>query len=339
MAVVNCRRAWVETFNLALAKPLQIGAASVRARRGCTLHIEDEQGRRGSGECAPLPGLHGETLDAAAAQLEEVALTCRRMNLDQGASPQERGDLLPSVHFALDMACQSWRWRTEAKPQTAPPRVTLNGLVWAQESDLLDEAERLIGCGYRSIKIKVGRQSLDQDISRVGKLKQHVAGRALLRLDGNRAWSTPEACRFGATVGSEGIDYIEEPLRDPGDHTRFWKQTGIRVGLDETLAESPSGEVSVGDAIAALIIKPALLGPLQRTVQLIRLAKSRGIDAVLSSVFESPLALRFYARLAQSEGIGATPQGLDTWRCFAEEKNLKTPIIENGCMTWTEDGI
>ena len=338
MAVVNCRRAWVETFDLALARPLQIGAASIRSRRGCYLHIEDEQGLRGSGECAPLPGLHGETLAAAAAQLGEVALTCPGMDLDQGASPRERGDLLPSVHFALTMACQSWRWQQEAKPQAVSPGVLLNGLVWAQECDLLDEVERLLGRGYRSIKVKVGRQSLDQDISRVHALKQHVAGRALLRLDGNRAWSTPEACRFGAAVGSEGIDYIEEPLRDPGDHTRFWQQTGIRVGLDETLAESPSSEVPVGDAIAALIIKPALLGPLQRTLQLIRLAQSRGIDAVLSSVFESPLALRFYARLAQSEGIAATPQGLDTWRCFAEHKDLRTLIIENGCMTWTEDG-
>lgn len=338
MAVVNCRRAWVETFNLALTRPLQIGETSIRSRRGCYLHVEDEQGRRVSGECAPLPGLHGETLEAAAAQLEEVASTCRGMNLEQGASAPERADLLPSVHFALTMACQSWRWREEAKDQAVSPGVLLNGLVWARECDLFDAVERLLGCGYRSIKVKVGRQSLDQDISRVHKLKQHVAGRALLRLDGNRAWSTQAACRFGAAVGPEGIDYIEEPLRDPGDHTRFWKKTGIRIGLDETLAELPPGEVQVGDAIAALILKPALLGPLRRTLQLIRLAKSRGIDAVLSSVYESPLALRFYARLAQSEGIGATPQGLDTWRCFAEDKCLRTLIIENGCMTWTEDG-
>lgn len=335
MAVVKCRRAWVETYDRALARPLRIGKASIRSRRGCYLHLEDEQGRRVSGECAPLPGLHRETFDAAAAQLEEMASTCRGMDLEPGAPAQERADLLPSVHFALTMACQSWQWRQEATPRAVSPGVALNGLVWAGDGDLFKEVDRLLDCGYRSVKVKVGRQSLDQDISRIGGLKQHVAGRALLRLDGNRAWSTQEACRFGAAVGSEGIDYIEEPLRDPGDHTRFWRQTGIRVGLDETLAESTANDAFAGAAIAALILKPALLGPLQRTLRFIRLAKSRGIDAVLSSVYESPLALHFYARLAQSEEIGATPQGLDTWRCFAEDQDLGPLIIKNGCMTWT----
>ena len=39
-----------------------------------------------------------------------------------------------------------------------------------------------------------------------------------------------------------------------------------------------------------------------------------GIPAVLSSVFESPVALGFYARLAMAHGLEHHAHGLDTWR-------------------------
>ncbi|MFM9093065.1 MAG: o-succinylbenzoate synthase, partial [Verrucomicrobiota bacterium] len=41
-------------------------------REGLLLRIEDDAGRCGWGECAPLPGWTAETVDAAAAALREL---------------------------------------------------------------------------------------------------------------------------------------------------------------------------------------------------------------------------------------------------------------------------
>jgi len=88
----------------------------------------------------------------------------------------------------------------------------------------------------------------------------------------------------------------------------------MRVALDESLYDGviPNGMLDKG--IGAFVLKPAIIGDLSRVKGLIDLAGQLGIPAVLSSVFESPVALRFYARLACAHGLQRYAHGLDTWR-------------------------
>ena len=81
------------------------------------------------------------------------------------------------------------------------------------------------------------------------------------------------------------------------------------VAWDESLrsAEPPSG-------VAALILKPAILGGIKKTQAWMQWAQARDIQVVLSSCFEGPRALQSYARLAHQHHLNDIPQGLDTWR-------------------------
>ena len=183
--------------------------------------------------------------------------------------------------------------------------VALNGLL----GDECDSWTSLMAEGYRCLKVKVGRQSLGRDIERINAIKARMQGKATLRLDANRAWTLEQACEFGRAVGPEGIDYIEEPTRRYDDHAAFIRETGLTVAWDESLrsAEPPSG-------VAALILKPAILGGIKKTQAWMQWAQARDIQVVLSSCFEGPWALQSYARLAHQHHLNDIPQGLDTWR-------------------------
>jgi O-succinylbenzoate synthase len=179
---------------------------------------------------------------------------------------------------------------------------------------VVDAVSLLLADGYSSIKIKVGRQDLEQDIETVKALRELVGSRATLRLDANQAWSRKEALQFGYAIGPDRIDYIEEPTHDPADHALFFEETGLAVGLDESLVDLDPDDLDGLTGVAALVLKPALLGSIPHCLAFIMAAEARGINVVLSSLFESPQALRFYAQWAVQCQFADVPQGLDTWR-------------------------
>jgi o-succinylbenzoate synthase len=133
-----------------------------------------------------------------------------------------------------------------------------------------------------------------------------------LRLDANRAWVLAEAVAFGRAVAACRIEYLEEPLTDPVGLTEFHAATGIPTALDESLQECESQTLAIPDGVAALILKPAVLGGLAVTLAFIRLAAAHRLKCVITSVFESGIGLAALAGLAAAAGGG--PHGLDTGR-------------------------
>ncbi len=63
--------------------------------------------------------------------------------------------------------------------------------------------------------------------------------------------------------------------------------------------------------LSAVVIKPTLIGSIQRCTELINQAHSLGLKAVISSSIESSLGLSQLARIAQQYTPNVTP-GLDT---------------------------
>lgn len=295
----------LDCLDLPLTRPLVISGQTLACRRVIRVTVTDSQNRTACGDIAPLPGLHEETLDQALAQVRAIS---------EGRLPER---LYPSVQMGLDMA--QWQM-THEKTSGA---VKLNALVWG---DSLEQVDALLSQGYESLKIKVGRDTLARDIERVQEIKQRVRGRASVRLDANRTWSLDQAVAFADAVGPDQIDYIEEPTARPEDHAAFYQATRLPYAWDESLAR---GDVQDAEGLGALVIKPASLGSLDRVDQLVTWARSHGKQAVISSVFESNLALLFYAGYCVERGLEHTCHGLDTWRWLDHAASL---TIERGRM-------
>jgi O-succinylbenzoate synthase len=321
---------WEYTVPLleALTTQNQVDAAF---RKGLLLVLRDADGVVGIGEIAPLPGLHRETLREAEAQLRtEIARIMRK--------EPNTAECFPSVRCGLEMAFLALQARQNGTLPgqsmhthrvAAAALVPLNALISGKGNAIIQRAEEAVRNGYTTLKIKVGRMTPEEDIATVRACRQAV-GQAVgkditLRLDANRSWSLETALRVGEALRDCSIAYIEEPLKDWRDIPAFHAATGIAVALDEMLYSPDTSERAArneipSECLAGYVLKPAAIGSIYGASQLASEANERGLDAIVSSVFETGVALGFYAALTASWNGGRSVDcGLDTYKFLAAD--------------------
>lgn len=355
----TCKR-----FQLPMKRPMTVQQPSmgsaVPPREGIFIildvhtALESTSTTRVAGEVSPLPGLHKETLEEAEAQAEFMSGLLSGAMLPNDAKQFDswlRGslgvdprELLPSVRFGVEGAVLS---AMAAARQMPLAQVLSNGMrsitrlgdivavnaMMDPQGDLIVAREQARALQARTqptcIKIKVGRvkNPLD-DAAAVLAVRDIVGSDVLLRVDANRAWSMEEAVAFGGAVQSAGLQYIEEPLKDPTADTiaQFYSETGIPVALDESIDEGLFGFFledgywstatdlePLPSGIAAVVLKPSVLGGFLQASRLAKIARSRGASVIFSSAFESPLGLLQLAHLAAVEDPeGTMHHGLGT---------------------------
>ncbi|HWR98558.1 MAG TPA: o-succinylbenzoate synthase [Candidatus Methanoperedens sp.] len=336
------RRIGIRAFDLPLARPLRVGGLVLTRRRGLLVIAEDGEGHAGIGEAAPLPGLHAESFEETAAQLLALA-------------PQLEGTMVPAGCPALDGACEAWLGPRGLQPSVRtgvegavlalladragvglarllaekPSRhVRLNGLLEGEPGTVLDAAARLAGEGYAALKIKVGRRGPLEEAELVAAVRARVGDAVALRLDANRAWDLRTALRFAARVAAARPAYIEEPVRDPLDLPLFVHHAGLPVALDETLLPFTPETPPPLPGVAALILKPTVLGGYERAMAWARFARRERREAIVSAAFPSAVGFALDAALAAALGPGGI-HGLGTSGAFAEDL-ARAPIAISG---------
>ena len=290
-------------YDIPLHRPLTTGGG--RTRSG--LILERRQGQAvGHGEAAPIPGFHSTDLDAVQRQVIEA--------MAHGTPPDAAVARFCVESAEVSLAAALAQTRPAALLASHPAATTpLNALI--DHTAPAGQARALATAGCTAAKIKVGRRGLEHEIAAIRAVAQAAPGMRI-RLDANRAWTLEDACRFADALQGIAIDYLEEPLRDPAQLAAFHERTGVRIGLDESLAE---GVDTVPAGTAALVIKPTVVGGLHAATGLIRRAGALGLQAVISATFETSVGLGMLTELACATGPEPVPQGLGTWRWLAED--------------------
>lgn len=121
----------------------------------------------------------------------------------------------------LDVAC--WDALSQAasvplvaylggKPRSIPA-YNSNGLGLTSPEACADEAEHLLEGGFRGIKLRLGYPTLEQDLSAVRAVRNRVPSGIAIMTDYNQALTTDEALKRGRALDTEGLAWIEEPIR------------------------------------------------------------------------------------------------------------------------------
>lgn len=85
---------------------------------------------------------------------------------------------------------------------------------------LLAGASRSLDAGFRSIKMRLGKPSLREDIARVTAMREHLGPDIELMADANEAWRVDQALRALQALRPFDLVWVEEPIR-PDDYAGY----------------------------------------------------------------------------------------------------------------------
>ncbi|CNI27658.1 o-succinylbenzoate synthase [Yersinia mollaretii] len=263
------------------------------------LLVKLQQGEQsGWGEIAPLPEFSQETLaEAQTAATSWLQSWVKGESADLGAQP--------SVAFGLSCALAEL---DQSLPLAADYRKA--PLCTGDPDELFAVLQALPG--EKVAKVKVGLYEAVRDGMIVNVLLEALPD-LTLRLDANRSWTRAKADGFAKYVNPElrsRIAFLEEPCKTRAESREFARDTGIAIAWDESVREADF-QVEAEPGVAAIVIKPTLVGSITRCQQLVQQAHQAGLVAVISSSIESSLGLTQLARLAHWLTPSTVP-GLDT---------------------------
>ena len=342
VTISSCR---IFRYRLPLVAPLPLAGGVIHEREGLLVRLESDSDAWGWGDVAPLPGFSREGIDEAEA--EAVAWVGRL----RGARFEPRGDgfvswperesaaVSPSVRFGLETALSGLARRMEdgaaAELTGFEGSVPINGLLAGPRDQVLADASRLRDGGCRAVKLKVGSRAVAEDVELTRAVRDAIGDGVGLRLDANRSWNLEQAIAFGREMGTVGIEYLEEPLREARLRELF-DATGIPVALDESLLELQPEELEGRREVGAVVLKPTLLGGLARAREWAVKALERDVRPVVSSCFESGVGLLALAEFAWTATRDSVPAGLDTYRWLGADVIEPRIPIRRGAIEWSE---
>ncbi|CAK2386472.1 o-succinylbenzoate synthase [Vibrio crassostreae] len=318
-SVNSQRHAKLYRYQLPMDSGVVLRDNKLNERVGYVIQLECD-GKIGFGEVAPLPGFSQEDAEQAGIQLQH------ELELWSHNNPQTPfNELYPSVAFGFSMAIMELRGElnTEGNYQAAP-------LCTGDPDELIPVLNEMEG--EKVAKVKVGLYEAIRDGMLVSLFLESIPD-LTLRLDANRAWKPEKAKQFIKYISPslrQRISFIEEPCQKPEDSLAFAIDHGVAIAWDETLQEAvrnPEFDLSDLTGVKAVVIKPTLIGSVERCVAIIERAQQLGIKPVLSSSIESSLGLTQIARLAQQYLPNEVP-GLDTIGLYQQQLEVSWP----GCQ-------
>jgi o-succinylbenzoate synthase len=281
-------------------------AAILGVRSAALARAASPKGDTGLGEAAPLPGMSIDAIEDAITAFEALAAAVP-FAIDTRAhatSIADRTTAAPAARFAIEtalLAALAQHARTSIAALWAPIQHAelRNAVVVDDEADARAAGAR----GARCLKIKA---ATPEPVLRIAAAVPGVR----LRVDANRSWPRADVEAWLAQLAGLPIDYVEEPCVDA--HELLAWSLPCRIALDESLIGLDAAELARAVAspmLAALILKPTLLGGFARCHELAALAHRHGVAPIVTHALEGPIGTAACIELARSIG-GDVPVGL-----------------------------
>ena len=332
MPTIHVHQARLHEYTCPLVSPVTWAGTTYHRRRVLVIEIQDENGRWGRGEAAPLPGFSSERFEDAHQVLQEAISILP--GEDVPLPTPLPFDWPASARFAvesalLDLVAQlydvtrghvlQWvAWDFFGQSEVLPPTdaVSTACLIAAAPETWIEETARAVQAGFDTVKLKVARWGEAEEEARaITELADRFPS-LTFRLDANRGWSIQEALVFARHIPSKRIAFIEEPLRDASQLSLLAHQTSLPIALDETFQVYRMGAYNYLADPAALILKPSLLGSPTELLRIAADARMRGATPIISSSYECGPGMQTLIEMASLPLLCGAAAGLDTARAF-----------------------
>ena len=334
MAFVKISRAILYAYELPLKRELVLYGESYLSREGLLLELQTDTGDEAWGDICPLPWFSQEKLIHS----EEMARRELRELVGRDIDDIRQKFVPPSLAFGVETAILQLRTRkngvlpAELLSPGCRRRISVNGLLTGDDESIFCRARDLVEAGFRSLKLKVGRRTVDEDTRLVKELRRIVGDSVSLRLDGNHLMPPDSYEQFARAVVTENIEYIEEPTNDPdtfyGAHPKL--EQILPVAIDELLSLTrPDNLKNLVGGAAAIVVKPTILG-FDKAHRFCEVAKRLSIPATISAAFCSAVGLLPHVWLAAAVNDRDIASGFDSANWFADDLLKPGVDMSNG---------
>lgn len=254
----------VRAVSVPLRRPLVAKIAAFEQAPFLLIDLETDQGATGH---AYLFLYRAQAAPYVAGMLKEIAAAMRGRPAAPAADwGRIRRELTLYGHAGLttmalsgfDAAC----WDALARAAEAPlarllggtldpvPAYNSNGLGIIPPAAAAKEAQELLAeGGFRAAKIRVGRDTLEEDLAVIRAVREAVGPDVALPCDFNQALDVMEAVRRGRAFDGENLLWIEEPIIY--DDFAGAAKIAAEVATPIQIGENFHGPRDMADAIAA----------------------------------------------------------------------------------------
>jgi L-Ala-D/L-Glu epimerase len=338
---VTITGAQLEPYNLPLQQAWRTSGAGSTSRRGWLLRLEDSDGIRGYGDCAPLPSHGTETEEVAHSILESELTHLTGIAPEQALAGLTNHQRSPAARCALECALLDLITQRATVPMhlwlnpKSSPKVMVNANIGILDDGAIKRASAAIDQGYTTLKLKVGISDVPGEIAQLKLLCRELPASIQLRLDANRAWDGQAAIEFLQGISKLPIESLEEPLTQPELEAlaQLQGQSSVSLALDETVAKLDRESLSRLGRLRRIILKPMVLGGLLPALQLGQHAQEVGIEVVVTTTVDSAAGVWMATQLAAALDVtGKLCHGLGTSAWLQRDLGA-APEIYNGTIT------
>ena len=297
---------------------------------------DDLPGRKGIGECAPLPELSCDDIPEYEKTLRAV---CDRFE-QEGAIDYPMMRPYPSMLFGLETALLNLQSGSDILFDNDFSRgkvgITINGLVWMGDYDtMLRRIEEKLQQGFHCIKLKIGAIEFEKELDMVKRIRERFSHHEVqLRVDANGGFTFDEALYKLELLAQYAIHSIEQPIKAKqwGYMAELCRESPLPIALDEELIGINISEMKahVLNIIkpAYIVLKPSLHGGMKGVREWVDIANRQGIRSWITSALESNVGLNAVAQLAADiyGTSGIMPQGLGTGQLFTDNIPMRLEV-------------
>ncbi len=218
--------------------------------------------------------------------------------------------------------------------------IPINGLIWmGDEHFMLQQIEEKLKQGFTCLKMKIGSIDYESELGILTKVRNKHPS-LTLRVDANGAFDGSNVREVLKDLKKLNIHSIEQPIKvgQIDLMSTLCKESISPIALDEELigVYNSNEQRNLLKEISPqyIILKPSLLGGLQKTSVWIALASELNVKWWITSALEGNIGLNAIAQYTSQIGcIGH--QGLGTGSLFVN--NILSPLAIKGEFLWHDN--
>ncbi|MFM9281310.1 mandelate racemase/muconate lactonizing enzyme family protein [Paenibacillus jiagnxiensis] len=196
--------------------------------------------------------------------------------------------------------------------------------------DLLARVDDYMSEGYRTVKIKIGREEIEEDIERIVRVQEKLGKGGKVLVDLNQKWGTAEAIQNCAKLDGLNLGWIEEPMlyQDIQGHRNLRRAIKTPIALGESLySKNQFLEYLKADALDIVQADVAFVGGITEWHKIAHLSNAFG--RLMAPHFMIELSLQLLCGVQNSYMLENVTGG-----SFTELGLLESPIeVKNGVGT------